>query len=100
MAATPGERRRQPTAQLQTKANSIRRLHVLATVEILQRLLTIELQPMERHVLPALALQPVCVLILDAPASPPHHCWVTQGAGTSAEGDFAKARLGLAPPLA
>jgi hypothetical protein len=51
-------------------------------------------------VMPALVFEPVCVLILDAPASPPHRVWVAEGAGGSVEGDFAKARLGLAPPLA
>jgi hypothetical protein len=100
MALAFTRRTRQATVQHQAKTSTIRRLHVLATVEILQRLLTIELHPMERHVMSALVLEPVCVLILDTPALPPHRAWVAQAAGHSAEGDFAKARLGLAPPLA
>ncbi len=45
-----------------------RRLHILATVEIFQRLLSAELRAGERQVLPGLFFEPVCVEIL-APAS-------------------------------
>jgi hypothetical protein len=99
-AVSSSKRSKGERAQAQAKATTIRRLHVLATVEILQRLLAFELRPVDSHVMPALLLEPVCVLILDTPMSPPHRGWVPEGAGISVEGDFARARLGLAPPLA
>jgi hypothetical protein len=100
MTVAVNKRTRQATLQQQSRNSTIRRLHVLATVEILQRLLTVELQPMQHHTMSVLILEPVCVLTLDTPTSPPHRTWSAEHAGHSAEGDFAKARLGLAPPLA
>jgi hypothetical protein len=56
--------------QQQSFLASARRMHVLATVEIFQRLLMAELRVggAERHVLPGMFLQPVCIEILP-PAS-------------------------------
>lgn len=44
------------------------RLHILATMEILHRLLIGELQPPERHILPLVWFQPLCLLELSSAA--------------------------------
>jgi hypothetical protein len=54
--------------------SSARRLHILATMEILQRLIAAELQPLTTHhlVLPTLFLEPVPVASLAPPLQLPH----------------------------
>ena len=48
-----------------TLLGSARHLHILATIEILHRLLVCELQPRERHVLPVMWFEQVCVGVME-----------------------------------
>jgi hypothetical protein len=80
-----------------------RRVHVLATVEMLRRWLAIELRPMQGQVVPALLLTPVCVLIFDANLSPPHRIsqvFERRRFTSSHEQRFAIEQCLLAPPMA
>jgi hypothetical protein len=80
---------------------SARRLHVLATVEIFQRLLMAELRTGERQVLPGLYFEPVCVEVL-APASMTRVCGVSSFSPPLPQvaQAFAIAHCLLAPPIA
>jgi len=104
VAAAGLERVRGTSFQRPVRGVATRRLHVLATVEILQRLLAFELRPLEKSVAPALFLAPMGVLVDDVPLSPPYRARVSQtdsfGRGVSVERAFAMARLQLAPPVA
>jgi hypothetical protein len=82
---------------------STQRLHILATVDILQRLLLAELQPVQHHFLATLWLLPECPAITTIKPAPA----ATMGSRNSlfdplpeVEKAFAMAHCLLAPPLA
>ena len=81
---------------------SARRLHILATVEILHRLLISELQPPECHVMPILWFQPVCIGIVATPSPNAlnlgHGAWRSQPPPVT-ERVFAIEHCLLAPPV-
>jgi hypothetical protein len=104
---TPASRESQPSSprrdvQRSGFADSARNLHVLATVEILQRLLAFELRPIERQMVPALIFAPLSVATVDLLLSPPcrihaANCLISF---LSREQRFAIERYLLAPPVA
>jgi hypothetical protein len=90
-----------------TLFSSARRLHILATVEILQRLLIAELTPMWSHVgtqilLPAIDLQPIAIGLVDPPltlcSNPLATAWQTS-LPPPVERQFVLHHCLLAPPV-
>jgi hypothetical protein len=80
--------------------DTARRFHILATVEILHRLLISELQPCERQILPALCFDPICVGMVQLPTTRSGGAWIEADTGprVTVERDFAIGHCLLAPP--
>ena len=103
----PASRDSQPSSprrdfQRLSIADSGRSLHVLATVEILQRLLAFELRPIERQMVPALVFAPLCIATVELSLSPP--CRIHEADRLivlqTCEQRFAIEQHLLAPPVA
>lgn len=81
---------------------STQRLHILATVEILQRLLITELHPAQQQLISPFWLAQECPAIVTAPAVAPtqvHSHVFLSGPQPEAEKAFAMAHCQLAPPI-
>ena len=77
------------------------RLHILATLEIFQRLIRAELQPPLPHIAAICWFEPVCIEISEAPtAAPQRHELPLRDLPPPAERAFAIRHCLLAPPLA
>ena len=78
---------------------SAQRLHILATFEILHRLLIVELQPTQRNFLPALDFNPICIEILSPIAPTAHlHAMLPHPHLPTSDQAFAIEHCLLAPP--
>lgn len=91
---SPAQRRVGPEAFL----SSARRLHVLATLEILHRLLAFELRPVEKQVMGVVGFSPLVLCLFEAPAGMVQCAERSRGGVTSCERAFAMAHCLLAPP--
>ena len=89
------------TSRNETLFAGSQRLHILATVEILQRLLVTELQPVQQHFLAGMWLLTECPAVVTlqlAFAAPSHRRFSLTGPQPDAEKAFAMAHCQLAPP--
>jgi len=80
--------------------SSARRLHILATVEILHRLLAFELRPTERQMAAALIFAPLELCTVDRPAVALQRVEPVDCLRLSHEREFAITHCLLAPPIA
>lgn len=83
-----------------TLFTSARQLHILATVEILHRLLAFELRPSERQLVAALIFAPTDLRTIEQPATQIQHPVTTLPATLSRERQFTLTHSQLAPPIA
>ena len=91
-------KKNRPTVQ-PTLFSSAHRLHILATVEILHRLLVAELRPTERQVVSAFLFEPQTLVSLEQPLLTLRHCAAVPPAGLSRDRAFAIEHCLLAPPV-
>ncbi|MGN6371206.1 MAG: hypothetical protein ACTHN5_23370 [Phycisphaerae bacterium] len=87
-----------PSAQ-STLFSSAHRLHILATVEILHRLLLAELRPAERHLVSACLFEPQTLLSLEQPLRTLGHRAAAPPGGLPRDRAFAIEHCLLAPPV-
>ena len=68
LARFSSQKRRSTARPEEPRRASTRQLHILATIEIVQRLLASELRPVEQHISPLAWFEPVCVETLIPPS--------------------------------
>jgi hypothetical protein len=68
LARQAGPVHRAVVRQDEPRRASTKKLHMLATIEIVQRLLAAELRPVEQHLSPLVWLEPICIETLVPPA--------------------------------
>jgi len=82
-----------------TLFSSAHRLHILATVEILHRLLLAEIRPTERQVVSAFLFEPQTLVSLEQPLLTLRYRAAVSPAGLSRDCAFAIEHCLLAPPV-
>ncbi len=97
-AESSSTKKNRPTVQ-PTLFSSTHRLHILATVEILHRLLIAELRPTERQVVSAFLFEPQTLVSLEQPLLTLRQRAAAPPVGLSRDRAFAIEHCLLAPPV-
>ena len=103
-SAAPALQDRREVARVGVRDEALRgtgrQIHILATLEMVQRWLTQDLRPLHPLVLPALAFAPVCLLTLEPPLACAQRGITRQNPlPCPVERQFAIAQRLLAPPV-